>query len=204
MKIIDKHVIGLCKWAGRKLSALKRLARILPLQKRRILIQSFFKSQFSYCPLIWMFINHGTNHRINRLQERSRQILYKDDISAFEELLQQDSSVTIHTLNIQILANEMYKVYNNKSPDFICQLFSKSNVTYNLRNVSDFERPTVNTVWWRTETVRNIGPQIWELIPSDIKTSPSLPSFKLKLKSWNPENCPCRVCKTFVPGVGFL
>ena len=38
----DKHVIGLCKRAGRKLSALKRLARILPFQKRRILIQSFF------------------------------------------------------------------------------------------------------------------------------------------------------------------
>ena len=186
------------------MSALKRLARILPLQKRRILIQSFFNSQFSYCPLIWMFINHGTNHRINRLQERSLRILCRDDISAFEELLQQDNSVIIHTLNIQILANEMYKVYNNKSPDFICQLFSKSNVTYNLRNVSDFERPTVNTVWWGTETVRNIGPQIWELIPSDIKTSPSFPFFKLKLKSWNPENCPCGVCKTFVPGVGFL
>ena len=113
-----------------------------------------------------MFIKRGTNHRINRLQERSRQILYKDDISAFEELLQQDNSVTIHTWNIQILATEMYKVYNNKSPDFISQLFSKSNVT------------SVNTVWWGTETVRNIGPQIWELIPTDIKMSPSLPSFK--------------------------
>ena len=151
-----------------------------------------------------MFINRGTNHRINRLQEGSLRILYKDDISAFDELLQQDNSVTIHTRNIQILATEMYKVYNNKSPDFVCQLFSKSNVTYNLRNVIDFERPTVNTVWWGTETVRNISPQIWELIPSDIKTSPSLASFKLKLKSWKPENCPCRVCKTFVPGVGFL
>ena len=154
------------------------------------------------------FINHGTAHRINRLQERSLRILYKDDISAFEELLQQDNSVTIHTRNIQILATEMYKVYNNKSSDFICQLFSKSNVTYNLRNVSDFERPIVNTVWWGggggEEIVRNIGPQIWELTPSDIKTSPSLASFKLKLKSWKPENCPCRVCKTFVPGVGFL
>ena len=79
-----------------------------------------------------MFINRGTNHRINRLQERSLRILYKDDISAFEELLQQDNSVTYHM--------QIYKVYNNKSPDFICQLFSKSNVTYNLRNVSDFEK----------------------------------------------------------------
>ena len=30
----EKHVIGLCKRAGRKLSALKRLARILPFQKK--------------------------------------------------------------------------------------------------------------------------------------------------------------------------
>ena len=34
----DKHVIELCKKAGRKLSALKRLAKILPFQKMRILI----------------------------------------------------------------------------------------------------------------------------------------------------------------------
>ena len=95
-----------------------------------------------------MFINRGTNHMINRLQERSLRILYKDGISAFEELFQQDNSLTIHTRNRQILATEMYKVHNNKSPNFICQLFSKSNVTYNLRNVGDFEGPTVNTVWW--------------------------------------------------------
>ena len=200
----DKHVVGLCKRAGRKLSALKRLARILPFQKRRILIQSFFNSQFSYCPLTWMFINRGTNHRINRLQERSLRILYEDDISSFEVLLQKDNSVTIHTRNIQILATEMYKVYNNKSPDFICQLFPKSNVTYNLRRGSDFVRPAVNTVWWGTETVRNIGPQIWDLIPSDMKNSPSLASFKLKVKKWKPENCPCRMCKIYVQGVGFL
>ena len=55
------------------------------------------------------------------------------------------------------------------------------------------KRLTVNTVWWRADSVRNIGPQIWELIPSDIKMSPSLASFKLKLKSWKPENCQCRV-----------
>ena len=63
----DKHVIELCKKAGRKLSALKRLAKILPFQKMRILMKSFFDSQFSYCPLTWMFINRGTNHRVNRL-----------------------------------------------------------------------------------------------------------------------------------------
>ena len=70
----DKHVVELCKRANRKLSALSRLSKILPFQRTRTLIKSFFDSEFSYCPLIWMFINRSTNTKINRLQERSLRI----------------------------------------------------------------------------------------------------------------------------------
>ena len=200
----DKHVTELCKKAGRKLSALTRLAKILPFHRLRILMKSFFDSQFSYCPLIWMFISRGTNRKINRLHERSLRILYKDDIATFEELLQKDNSVTVHTRNIQLLALEMYKVHNNISPNFICEIFHKSDVSYNMIKTSDFIRPRVNTVFYGTETIRNIGPKIWDLLPLDIKVSPTLDSFKLKVKQWKPENCPCRLCKTYLPGIGFL
>ena len=108
----DKHVIGLCKKASRKLAVLTRLSKVLPFHKMRILMKSFFNSQFSYYPLIWMFISRSTNHKINKLHEQSLQILYKDDISSFNELLQKDNSVTVHTHNIQLLAVEMYKVKN--------------------------------------------------------------------------------------------
>ena len=69
-------------------------------------MKSFFESQFSYFPLIWMFISSSTNHKINKLHEQSLRILYKDDISSFNELLQKDNSVTVHTRNIQLLAVE--------------------------------------------------------------------------------------------------
>lgn len=200
----DKHVVELCKRAGRKLSALTRLAKILPFQKTRMLIKSFFDSQFSYCPLIWMFINRGTNRKINRLQERSLRILYEDDVSTFEELLQKDNSVTVHTRNLQLLATEMYKIHKNISPDFICEIFPKSNIAYNLRNNSDFVIPVVNTVFWGSETLRSLGPKIWNLLPLDIKESSSLESFKSKIKLWKPQNCPCRLCLTFISGIGFL
>ena len=90
-----------------------------------------------------MFINRGTNRKINRLQERSLSILYQDDISTFEELLQRDNSVTVHTRNIQRLATEMYKVYNNISLGFISEIFPKSNTTHNLRSQNDFVIPKV-------------------------------------------------------------
>ena len=41
-----------CKSASQKLNALSRLCSFIPLHKRKMLIQAFFNSQFSYCPLV--------------------------------------------------------------------------------------------------------------------------------------------------------
>ena len=73
----DKHVDYLLKVAGRKLTGRKlttiaRMSIILPFSKLRLLITSFFDSQFSYCPLVWMFCGRTRNNRINKLQERAR------------------------------------------------------------------------------------------------------------------------------------
>ena len=100
----DKHITELCKKAGTKHFALSRLAKVLPFQKIRILMKSLFESQFSYCPLTWVFIYRGTNHKVNHLHERSLRILYKDYLSSYAELLQKDNSVTVHTRNIQFPA----------------------------------------------------------------------------------------------------
>ena len=32
----------------------------------------------------------------------------------------------------------------------------------------------------------------------------TLLEFKSKLKSWNPINCPCKLCKTYIGGVGYI
>ena len=67
----ENHVKNLCKKAGKKLNALGRQCNILPFHKRRILMNSFFNSQLSYCPLVWMFSSRELNTRINNLQYRA-------------------------------------------------------------------------------------------------------------------------------------
>ena len=56
------------------------------------------------------------NNKINYLHERALRIAYNDKVSTFQELLNQDKSVTIHIKNIQILATEIYKVKNGMAP----------------------------------------------------------------------------------------
>ena len=52
----NNHISDICMKAGRKLTALGWLSRLLPFNKRHILMKSFIESQFSYCPLYGCFM----------------------------------------------------------------------------------------------------------------------------------------------------
>ena len=64
--------------------------------------------------------------------------------------------------------------------------------------------PKVRTVAYGTESIRYRGLATWELIPKEIRNSKSLLEFKKEIKSWKATNCACRLCKTFVPNLGFI
>ena len=63
------HSDSILNIAGKKLTILARMANILSFPKMRLLIKSFFESQFAYCPLVWMLFNRTLNNRINKLHE---------------------------------------------------------------------------------------------------------------------------------------
>ena len=113
-----QHVENLCKSAGAKVTALARLVRIVSMEKKKIIMNSFIESQFSYCPLVWMFnSSRKLNDRINRIHERGLRLVYDDYTSSFKELLDKDESVTVHHRNIQLVAIEMFKVKNGLCPE---------------------------------------------------------------------------------------
>ena len=172
--------------------------------KLRILMRAFIASQFQYCPLGWMFHNEQLNHKISKMQERALRITYKDTESTFSDLLQKDCAVTIHTKNLQILMTEMYKTRNGLNPSFMQEIFFENLTHYNLRNNNEFIQPRVRSVNNVSESVRFKGPQLWQTLPPTIRNSESLYQFKTKMKNWYGENCRCRLCRTFVPNLGFL
>ena len=83
----DKHVSNICSKTNRKLRALTRVAKFLPLKKRRILFKACIESQFKYSPLVWMLHGGQINDKINKIHERALRIVYNDTITSFEELL---------------------------------------------------------------------------------------------------------------------
>ena len=199
-----EHVCNLCKKANTKLHALARISNYMNQEKLRLLMKSFIESQFSYCPLIWMFHGRTLNNRINRLHERGLRLVYKNYALSFEELLRKDNSFTIHHRNLQKLATEMYKAHNDLSPSLVKSIFPKREIPYNLRNKNPFQVGNIRTVFNGTETISYRGPKIWGLVPNNIKNSKNLSEFKSKIRNWEPIGCTCRICKTFISGLGFI
>ena len=59
----EDHIGSICKKAGAKLNALTRITNHVPFQKRKVLMNAFFTSQFSHCPLTWMFQSRKLNNK---------------------------------------------------------------------------------------------------------------------------------------------
>ena len=199
----ESHMAKLIAKANNKLSVLTRMINFLDFPKRRILLKSFFESQFNYCSLAWMFHGRGTNNKINHLHERALRMVYNEYEISFEELLLRDNSFTVHENNIKKLMVELYKVVNGLSSQIFCELFTKSNINNNLRVTSEFALPTIRTEHYGRNSLTYFGPLIWRSLPIEIKNSETLTKFQTLIKCWKPV-CPCKLCKTYIPELGFL
>ena len=156
----NEHISKLCDKASNKINALARIFPYIPLEQRKILMNSFFLSQFNYCSLVWMNHSRSLNNRINRLHERALRLVYKDFNSTFSELLEIDKSVSIHQRNLQKLALEMFKVKNDLSPEIMKEVFVLNDSCRSLRKRSDFKHSNPRTVLYGTETLSFLGPKI--------------------------------------------
>ena len=84
----EAHLSNICKKASAKVTILSRMVKLVPFDKKRLLLKSFIESQFSYCPLLWMFCSRGMNRKINHIHERASRLDYEDYITQFNNYSQ--------------------------------------------------------------------------------------------------------------------
>ena len=75
---------------------------------------------------------------------------------------------------------------------------------YELRGNNVLERRRVKSVRHGTESISSLAPKIWGILPNEIKYSDTLQIFKMNIKKWVSVECPCRLCKIYLPHVGFI
>ena len=77
----------------------------------------------------------------------------------------------------------MYEIYHGISPIIMNEIFTlRPQNQYNLRNETYFDVPKVRTVNHGSESVRYLGPKIWEIRPTHIKRLDTIDKLKIAIK----------------------
>ena len=182
------HIKNICRKAGQKLSALLRISPYLDQRKKVLLYKSMIKSQFNYCPLVWMFCSRQSNNLINKVHERGLRLTYRDETKDFQQILREQNEITIHQRNLQVLLTEVYKIINCiASPIMNLQKFSEI-FLQKIGELSNMLRKQ-----WRVE--HRFSERIYTL---NIKTVSPLMNSKSKIKTWKCDFCQRRLCKKYV------
>ena len=69
---------------------------------------------------------------------------------------------------------KIYKVKNGIAPEIMKDILELKNPLYNLKSSSNkFRRENVKTFHYGLQSLRFLGPKIWELVPNKFKCSNS-------------------------------
>ena len=98
----------------------------------------------------------------------------------------------------------MFKIKNELAPPIMDSMFERRNESYKLHNFQEFLTERKKTVHYDFETLSYRSPQLWSLLPENIKEVESLKITKRKVKNRICDDHPCRLCKPFFQNIGFL
>ena len=120
-----------------------------------------------------------------------------------QDLLRSCGNISIHQRYINSLLTEVYKYIHGLSPEIINEVFSTRVNIYNTRQFNIFETHIPTSNRYGLNSILYKAKQLWNLPPENLKSSPPLTLFKNKIKLWQCFNCPCNICKSYNPKLGY-
>ena len=183
----QQHVSYICSKISKTMYVLNRLKYILNKHSLLYIYFSLIYPHLNYCNIIWGCASKSVLNQLLLLQKRAiRIICHAKYLAHTDELAQKIHLLKLPHINIFQSAMFMYKYLNRNLPcvckDFLAVNDPSTNV-YNLRQFNNFAVPPFRTLL-RKRCLLIRGPKIWNLIPCEIKSSPSLSSFKRKLRTY--------------------
>lgn len=182
----EYHISELCRKAGGQLNSLFRFRKYLTPLSKKLSITSFISSNFCYCPLVWHFSSAKSQDKIERIQKRSLKFLQNNNT----ELDFDPGKSTMKVKRLRVLATEIFKTLNNLNPLYMNSIFYKSNSRTSERLKFNIQTQKYNQAKFGKNSIRVLGPILWNSLPNSIKSVESLIHFKKLIKTWGNNGCP--------------
>ena len=144
-----------------------------------------------------MLFNRKSMKKVNEIQEGCLRLMTNHYELSYEGLRNLIDAISSHQRYLISLMTEVYKCLNGLSPDIVNDVLAVSKHRYNTQHYNLFGTDPPKTDIYVQNSISNTANQVWNLLPS-------LDSFKLKNKQWCCVECPCILCKTYLPNLGYL
>ena len=99
-----------------QLNAMCRLAKFMGNKERIAMINSFFYSNFNYCPPVWHFCSCKFSQKTGKIQKHCLWEVLDDYESDYGNLIKKNGTTTMEIKRLRTLAIEIFKTINNINP----------------------------------------------------------------------------------------
>ena len=91
---------------------------------------------------------------------------------------------------LRILATEIFKTLNNLNPVYMKNIFKTSSLRKSERLRYNIQVQRYNQIKYGRNSLRVLGPKLWNSLPNEAKSINTLPKFKLFINNWGTDCCP--------------
>ncbi len=190
------HVLNLCNKANFQLLTLKRLAHFMDASTKLAILQSFIRSNFTYCCHIWYFCSPTLREKVEKIQFRGLRYVYNDYDSSYEALLERSGLQSIDLLIQKTILVEIFKSLHNIGAAYLANLFTFGKNSTRSNNMDLFV-PRVKSSTYGLHSLRYHGTYLWSFLPVGAKKATTLDEFKSALQDFKGVTCKCKLCRFY-------
>ena len=138
-----------------------------------------------------MLTSPSSSRKIENVQERALRILLDDYDSDYSLLLDKAEKPYISVRMHRVLAVELNKL----NPEYMNDIFVR-NIRDSSRHHNDLVKQGFKGITYGKNSLRFMGPNIWNNLPETFKCAQTLKHFKVLINTWSDIRCQCRMCKS--------
>ena len=170
------HINTLSKTISKKLFMLSKLKHFLNEDSRKMFFNAHVRSHLDYASTVWDGCSDNHMKKLNSLHRRAAKIILPNPLLSTDEKLKQLGILPLSKHLVYNKAVFMYKIWQQKVPEYISQLFHRSPSQYGKTN-SMYIIPLPRLDMYKS-SLSFAGASTWNHLTTAVKSAPSLSIFK--------------------------
>jgi len=179
----DEHIRVIHNKIVRNLYLLRQIKQYLPVEARKLFVNSYILPHIDYCCIVWGNCTQILLNKLEKLLKRAARLI-------LDEVLDRENTTPSHVLFSTLRwmsltdrinyhrAIQMYKCLNGVCSEGMSEMFAQSSQVHN-HNTRAAIKNNLYVTHHHSKSFAHLGTTVWNDIPTQIRNSKSLATFKV-------------------------